>query len=286
MKSDNFFDDLLNLNLQPEDYPHGSNLATKIRNKRSLGQSFALQKVVPCYLRLNRISRDYENGQLALNYYLMCVDEYFDLLSSPFIKQFSHQSDFVSSVLPEVLCSLFRRAVKEISAEKFLHVTAQKDIVIECNFDISGGGRIIEKRKRMDLAVLLSGTLTFNDIKMDFKIPAVCAEIKTNIDKNMLSGIESSVETLKRTFPRVKYFAIGEYSDFEIKSQNYAATSIDEILIVRLQKRAAVRKLPSARNPLCADLLVTFIDDMKKHIETTAKPHCDLADRLLNGRLT
>lgn len=279
------FDPLLGLELQPSNHPHGSNLATKTRTRLSPKQAHALSLAVPKYLELYEVSAKYEGGLSSLPVLLAEVDKYCDLISRPDVNCFSHQSDFVSSLLPELLCTLFRCVIREMPNSGGLIVTAQKDIVIECNFDVASGGRIIEKRKRMDVAVLAPGTLSFRDVGIDFWIPAVCAEVKTNIDKNMLSGIESSVETLKRTFPRTKYYAIGEYSDFQIESQNYAATGIDEILIVRRQKRSAVRRSPSARNPLGESLLASFLTEVKDHLMETMQSHTNLAARLPSGRL-
>jgi hypothetical protein len=279
------FDPLHRLELQPSDHPHGSNLATKTRARLSLKAEHALSLAVPKYLELYEVSTNYEGGLSSLPVLLAEVDKYCDLISRHDINCFSHQSDFVSSLLPELLCTLFRRVIKEMPNSGGLIVTAQKDVVIECNFDVASGGRIIEKKKRMDVAVLAPGTLSFRDVGIDFWIPAICAEVKTNIDKNMLSGIESSVETLKRTFPRSKYYAIGEYSDFQIESQNYAATGIDEILIVRRQKRSAVRRSPSARNPLGESLFASFLTEVKEHLLETMQSHTKLAARLPSGRL-
>lgn len=279
------FDVLQSLALQPSGHPHGSNLATKIRTRLSPKQRSALEKAAPRYLALHALSGHYETGRTTLSKLLKEVDQYFDLISLPEINCFSHQSDFVSSLLPELLCTLLRRVVSELSDANGLIVTAQKDIVIECNFDLASGGRIIEKRKRMDVAVLSSGVLSFRGKSIDFGIPAFCAEVKTNIDKNMLSGIESSVETLKRTFPRTMYYAIGEFSDFQIETQNYAATGIDEILIVRQQKRSVVRRSPASRNPLGESLLASFLVEVKAHLQNTLRSHTDLATRLPSGRL-
>jgi hypothetical protein len=276
---------LLGLGLQPSNHPHGSNLTTKAGTRLAPKQKHALSVVIPKYLKLYKVYVKYENGLSSLSVLLKEVDKYCDFISRPSVNCFSHQSDFVSSLLPELLCALFRRIIKEMPDRRGLVVTAQKDIVIECNFDVASGGRIIEKKKRIDVAILAHGTLSFRDVGIDFWIPALCAEVKTNIDKNMLSGIESSVETLKRTFPRTKYYAIGEYSDFEIKSQNYATTGIDEILIVRHQKRSAVRRSPSARNPLGEFLLASFLTEVKEHLLQTMQSHNNLASRLPSGRL-
>ena len=42
-------------------------------------------------------------------------------------------------------------------------------MVIECNFDVASGGRIIDKRKRMDVAILSPCTLSFEGKLIDLK---------------------------------------------------------------------------------------------------------------------
>jgi len=271
--------------LLPSNSPHGSNLNTKTRTRLSLNQQKSLEQSIPKYFVFFEKSKNYESGKISISDILGEFDSYYSFLSNPEINCFSHQSDFISSLLPELLCVVLRRIINEIPNHGGLIVTSQKDIVIECNFDVSSGGRIIDKKKRMDVAVLMPGFLQFKETKLDFGIPAFCAEIKTNIDKNMLSGIEASVETLKRTFPRTKYYAIGEFSDFLIEGQNYAATGIDEILILRQQKRSIVRRTPGARNPLSESLMITFIEEIRSHLISTLNCQKNLASRLSSGRL-
>lgn len=285
MTMESLFARLNALGLLPADNPHGSNLSTKASGRLTTAQRNALARAIPQYLALYETAEGYESGNASLHDLLVSTELYYDLVKLPEINCFSHQSDFISSVLPELLCILLRRIVSALPEDRGLIVTAQKDIAIECNFDIAAGGRIVVKRKRMDVAILAPGTLSFRDVNIDFWIPALCAEVKTNIDKNMLSGIESSVETLKQTFPRAKYYAIGEYSDFEIESQNYASTGIDEILIVRHQKRSVVRRSPELRNRLSEGLLESFLQEVREHLETTTQPHTNLASRLPSGRL-
>ena len=138
----------------------------------------------------------------------------------------------------------------------------------------------------MDIAVLSPGKLSLNGETVEFSIPALCMEIKTNIDKNMLSGIESSVGILKRTFPQCRYYAMGEFSDFDFLTQNYASTGIDEILIVRKQKRSVVRRNPSEKNRISEDLLISFVHEVTDHFKKTliAKPNLDV--RMQEGHLT
>lgn len=66
-----------------------------------------------------------------------------------------------------------------------LEVSAQKDLTIECTFDITGGGKICFKNKRVDVAVVELCELTFNGETTELPIPLFAIECKTNLDKNM-----------------------------------------------------------------------------------------------------
>jgi len=274
------------LGIDPSNFPHGSNLLTKIKSKQTLARENALLIATPAYLLLHNKFLEYEKGLLSLKAILDDTDGYYDLIKTKEINKFSHQSDFISSLIPELLCVILRKVLSGRKELQHLRVVAQKDIIIECNFDTSEAGRLIEKRKRMDVAILSPGKLTFNEKSIDLFIPAFCAEVKTNVDKNMLSGIESSVETLKRTFPKAKYFAISEFSDFDLKSQNYASTGIDEIFILRHQKRSDVRKSPESRNPLSEKLISAFALEVDAHLLAESAEKFDLHARMSKGRLT
>ncbi len=278
--------ELEKLGIDPSNFPHGSNLLTKVKSKQTPVRQQALLIATPIYLLLHHKFLEYEKGLISLKTILNETDGYYDLIKTKEINRFSHQSDFVSSLIPELLCVILRKVLNGRKELQHLRVVSQKDIIIECNFDTSEGGRLIEKRKRMDVAILAPGKLTFNENSIDLYIPTFCAEVKTNVDKNMLSGIESSVETLKRTFPKAKYFAISEFSDFDLKSQNYASTGIDEIFIIRHQKRSDVRKYPGSRNPLSENLISAFALEVDAHLlaETTEK--FDLHERMSKGKLT
>jgi hypothetical protein len=277
---------LVELGIEPSNFPHGSNLLTKIKTKLTPAREESLLAATPIYLLLHHKFLEYERGELTLRHLLSETENYYDLIKTKEINKFSHQSDFISSLVPELLCVILRKILNERKEFQHLRVVAQKDIVIECNFDTSNGGRLIEKRKRMDIAILSPGQLRFNETTIDMYIPAFCAEVKTNIDKNMLSGIESSVETLKRTFPKAKYFAISEFSDFDLKSQNYASTGIDEIFIIRHQKRSDVRKSSVSRNPLSEGLISDLSFEIDAHLLSETALKLNLQTRMSKGKLT
>ena len=223
-------------------FPHGSNIHTKIVRNLTDKQKLAFQIIEPKYSSIVAHSRqDVDDLTLWIDEHCGMVNDYIELINQPQCGVFSHQSDFKSSVIPEFICNLFSQVVK-VDGFKLI-VEAQKDVIIDFVFSHQNQGSIFPKNKRVDSAVLLPSSLVFNNGAIErFSIPVICVEVKTNLDKNMITGIEHSVEKLKSTFPLCKYFVISEYSDFAIDSQNYAGTYIDEIYILRKQKRSDFRR--------------------------------------------
>ena len=91
----------------------------------------------------------------------------------------------------------------------------------------------ITNTKRLCVAVVKNNVIKFNDKEYNLSIPLLAIECKTNLDKNMLSGIEFSVSEMKKTFPQCNYFVVTELSDFAVDKLNYASSGINEMYILR-----------------------------------------------------
>ena len=113
----------------------------------------------------------------------------------------------------------------------------------------------------------------------------VAIEVKTNLDKNMIGGVEYSVERLKKTFPLSKFFLISEFADFAYKKQNYASTPIDEIIILRKQKRSEVRRDKTKIRGLDKGLVESHITEILEYLESTLNSPDELNARMKQGRL-
>ncbi|MBA7637597.1 hypothetical protein ES703_45243 [subsurface metagenome] len=157
--------------------------------------------------------------------------------------------------------------------------------MIELVFSHIGYGKPNLKFKRVDVAVLIPAKLKFrgNDISQ-FRIPVVAAEVKTNLDKNMIAGISNSVSALKSTFPLCKYFVISEFSDFQFENQNYANTDIDEVYILRRQKRGEFRHTGKAKS-ISLDVVKDFIEKIIDGLTLIESEVPDITHRLSKGRL-
>ena len=196
---------------------------------------------------------------------------------------FSHQQDFSSSVIPEMFFFLFQEIIKRNGSG--ISVQAQNDLPIECMFDLAEGGRIIFKNKRLDLTLCLKSLLVLNGKEYSLPLPLLAMEIKTNLDKNMLAGIENSVAALKKTFPRCQYYVVSEFADFDTRKLNYASTDIDEIYILRNQKRAEVRSVGTKRNGINKELVKELVQKADYMLRETNQRRLELEQRMRMGKL-
>ena len=204
-----------------------------------------------------------------------------EYINSDAAKGFAHQSDFKSSVIPEFFLLLIRKMVSPP-----IFATGQKDCVYSCVFVPYNEEQLLFKKKYLDICVYHSGTISFNNTEYpDFFIPIVAIEVKTNIDKNMIAGMEFLAEELKRTFPLASYFAIAELADFAYESQNYAGTNIDEIYILRKQKRSETRKTNSVKNLVQEDVVLEIIKRIKNTLVSIDKSQKDIKSRVSSGKM-
>lgn len=269
--------------------PHCSNLKKKATDElKKPSKNIALTKeIVSLYLKynseiqkLNKTSDAKKWIATALNHF----EKYYSEIKTAKFKIFSHQSDFLSSLLPEFLYLLYNKFV--IDKFKGFVIETQKDLVIDLSFLPYSTSAVNFKSKRVDVAILKPCLFAVNKQKLnDFHIAMIAVEVKTNLDKNMISGVEYSVQRLKRTFPLCKYYLISELADFAYNKQNYAASAIDEILITRKQKRSEVRQDATKLKTIDADLIHNHLTEVLAYLDDAVKEPTILNQRLKKGKL-
>ncbi len=116
---------------------------------------------------------------------------------------------------------------------------------------------------------------------MDFLVPLVVAEVKTNLDINKLSGLNYSAESLKRSFPASRYLIVTETVDFSLRD-NYVAGSVDEIYVLRRAMRSRHRHAPVG---LKADVFSAFFEDLTAVVASAGTPLGHVYTRLTTGKL-
>ena len=265
--------------------PHKSNLVTKLKSATlSEEQAEAAGRIIQEYLKLSEV---FNQTDVELKVWLQnsaeAVDEYIRFLSDVNNKKFSHQSDLISSVVPELFYYLFKKYVIQNNPD--MTVDAQKNIIIDVEFVPTKSKVMSLKRKRVDIAILMPCSLVINNEEVsNFSLPVLAAEIKTNLDKNMISGIEHSVESFKKAFPLSKYFVLAELADFDYRKQNYASSHIDELYILRKQARSTYRR-SGALEGLDLGLLNEIAERAIDYIGDINKETSTLAARMAKGKL-
>ncbi len=267
--------------------PHGSNLRTKISKSIENGgrNEDVLLGIGAEYSALLENIEGYTSEDTLgwINECLPDFEKYYTFLREDRNKKFSHQSDFLSSLVPEFLYQLYLKFV--VSKFPDLEITTQKDIVIDMSFLPYQELPMVVKPKRVDVAIIKTMPLKIDDTEVDFNITMVGVEVKTNLDKNMISGVEYSVDRLKKTFPLSKFYLISEFADFAFEKQNYASSQIDEIIILRKQKRSEVRRDISLTKDIDIELVRSHIDEVLNYLESVIDAPESLNTRMQLGKL-
>lgn len=271
--------------LEKESLPHCSNIMHQL-GKENLDETFYTE-LLKHYLEIRKVKLYLQNvdeeDKVLKDFIYELVEKtnlYYTFVSSMNI---SHQSDFKSSIIPEMLCKILQTFLHVNNNN--LKVSAQRDLIIECTYDLNNGDVIVFKNKKVDVAVFDEFDFKFGDnVNLKFPIPIWAIECKTNLDKNMLSGIQFSSQELKKTFPRSKYFVITEFTDFDLNA-NYADSDIDEIYCLRNQTRNEYRKNKSIPNPLNADLVYEIALIFWRELQQKDNFLDTIKNRMLTGKL-
>lgn len=267
--------------------PHGNNLLHQVRvtsGKRAEIHA-TLSELVPAYVALTSAVSllDFSNVSGTIEPLVAALDKYLSIARSPEHDLFVSQSDFKTSIIPEFLLRIADKYIKEHDLP--FEATGQTDIPIEIAFDLKRNGLIVPRLQRVDFAIVKRVNLAADGMALrGFCVPLIGAEAKTYFDKNMITGVAYSVASLKTTFPHCVYIAIGEFADFELGADSYASSEIDEIYILRKQKRSDYRKTLVAKeiDPLLVrEIISLMISTIRSHTQV----HSDLKLRMPRGRL-
>jgi hypothetical protein len=263
--------------------PHCNNLIHQFSSKSAAhGKSAdALIALVPIYLELCALLRCFSNSDDFYRDAATELDRYLLAIRS-IPNVFLSQSDFVTSVIPEFFLRIFHSPA---FASSELVVTGQREVPIEISFDTRLKELLCTRTQRLDIAAGYASSIRVGDqINTPLFIPILAAEAKTYFDKNMISGVEYSAAALKRTFPHCLYLAISEFADFDLSALSYASGKIDEIFILRRQKRSDWRKSGVA-NPILPSIIQEIIQMAAARFSKSTVQRLSLHDRLENGKL-
>nr|AAX14652.1 BbvCI endonuclease subunit 1 [Brevibacillus brevis]AAY87146.1 BbvCI restriction endonuclease subunit 1 [synthetic construct]6MAF_A Chain A, BbvCI endonuclease subunit 1 [Brevibacillus brevis]6MAF_B Chain B, BbvCI endonuclease subunit 1 [Brevibacillus brevis] len=193
-------------------------------------------------------------------------------------KMFNWRSDYAGSIIPEFLYRIVHVATVKAGLKP---IFSTRNTIIEISGAAHREGLQI-RRKNEDFA------LGFHEV--DVKIAseshrvislAVACEVKTNIDKNKLNGLDFSAERMKRTYPGSAYFLITETLDFS-PDENHSSGLIDEIYVLRKQVRTKNRV---QKAPLCPSVFAELLEDILEISYRASNVKGHVYDRLEGGKL-
>ncbi|CAE6768519.1 hypothetical protein R69619_03731 [Paraburkholderia nemoris] len=268
--------------------PHCQNLLHQCSPKSAAHNKsfFALSVIVPKYLELVEILENFDPSNIKKSTATATkkFDEYMKVLREAENDVFSSVSDFKTSAAPEFFLRMFHSMIHYHKAT-MLEVSGQRDIPVEMSFDIRTDDFILARTQRVDAAIIVKTSLTVGGTELaGFCVPIFAAEIKTYFDKNMISGVDYSAAGMKSTFPHCLYYSIGEFADFDIGAHSYASGAIDEIFILRHQKRSDFRKTKKA-DALDPTLICEILENVERAIidHQEKRPHLNV--RMKSGKL-
>jgi len=267
------------LKLASKSTPHCSNLLekTKIENLSGEKKSFLFLAVKTNikYLKEFILSSD---SELSYIKYIKNIDSYMNFLRRENRNFFSHQSDMISSVLPEMFCQIFEKKKKALGLKE-INVSGQEDLKIDFQIKSSSDEPLSFKSKRVDVCIYKKAEMTFNGKKHKIIIPLISIENKVNLDKNMLYGIINTSSSIKNIFPGSKYYVYTEFSDLTLDKHNYGYSDIDEVFTLRKQNRGSFRKTKNA-NPIDYSLITDALTIFENMFSSNSNNFLSIEERM------
>ena len=267
-----------NLNPSSRSTPHLANLLQKLSNdtQNNTSNSFLIKalEISANNLKIFRESPDESTSYLQ---YIKDTDEYISFLRTD-NKIFSHQSDMISSVLPELFCQIFEKKLYALNV-KDINVSGQEDLKIDFQILPEDGSSLTFKSKRVDVCVYKVLDMSINNENLKIPIPLISIENKVNLDKNMIYGIINTSSSVKKMYPKSKFFVYTEFSDLQLDKHNFAYSSINEVYTLRRQKRGSYRRTKIA-NPIHAPLIFDAIDALEDIIQDISNPNFTLEQKM------
>ena len=257
-------------------HPHISNLITKYKLYKDPKSKLILKDYLSKYIEINEfVSNNQKITKEFLEEYVQKIEDYLSILRENIF--FSHQSDLISSVIPEFFCQIYKIKLKEYNLD-FI-VSGQENIIIDFQLQHNEKKTILFKEKRVDVVVYKKVHIKVNNDQLNIVVPIIALENKVNLDKNMIYGIINTSHSIKKIFPNSLYCLITEFADLNLKSQNFKYSDIDEIYILRKQKRSEFR-LKKRVNKIDVSLIEHNIKLFEDKISMTQVNDLSLEDKM------
>jgi hypothetical protein len=273
------FDETLNLSdILSKSTPHLSNLVQKSKDDSldETGKLFLLKAIDKTTTNI-KIFREGPDDLSTYLGFIENIDIYMSFLRSE-NKFFSHQSDMISSVIPELFCQIFEKKLDALEVKDII-VSGQADLKIDFQILPDLKSPLLFKSKRVDVCVYKNLNMTVHEEDLVIPIPIISIENKVNLDKNMMYGIINTSSSIKKMYPDSKFYVYTEFSDLQLNKHNFAYSDLDEVFTLRRQKRASYRRSKKA-NPIHPSLIVDLLESFEGLIKSTVVEDLSLEEKM------
>ncbi len=230
-------------------YIHGLN----IKNKRlKSGYPKILDEVDKKYTEWVSATEELNSeNEKGLSTKVALLNDYSDYINS-ISKHFKFQDKLGSSVIEEFLFLLFKDipGLKEDLSNSLLFM-GQADAYLNLSFaprnlrDFISNPGVYINRKNQDFTISKKVSCVFRtndkEEKIDLIVPAVAIESKAYIPKTMFDQADYEAQRLKEGNPFALYIIVAEQNALS-NDVNLKNTKVDEVFILRKQKRSKIRK--------------------------------------------
>ena len=261
------FDEILDLpDTLSKSTPHLSNLVQKSKDNSldKIGKLF-LSKAIDKTTNNIKIFREGPDDLSTYLNFIENIDTYMSFLRSE-NKFFSHQSDMISSVIPELFCQIFEKKLNALKVKDII-VSGQADLKIDFQILPDSKSPLLFKSKRVDVCVYKELNINIHNEDLFIPVPIISIENKVNLDKNMIYGVINTSSSIKKMYPDSKFYVYTEFSDLQLNKHNFAYADFDEVFTLRRQKRASYRRSKKA-NPIHSPLIVDLLESFESLIKS------------------
>jgi len=257
-------------------YVHGENISQKIRTEKNIKNLEMLKEIEDKYNEWrSSIESIVGSSRDIINKKVRLLNEYKDFIDQPKFRKvggnpygFKPQSKLHSSVIEEFCYYLFKDLP---SLEDDIILVGPTMVYLDISFaprnleTLKVDPEIDLKRKHQDFALSKEIYCKFSADNKLFKnenicVPAVAIECKTYLPITMLDQAAYEAERLKRGNPYSLYIILAETSALK-REVNLKHTKIDEVFILRKQKRDA-----KPRKPIDAEVVYEFFKMVENYL--------------------
>jgi len=263
--------------MEKSNYIHGSNIEAKLQSSKYHEVLAILDELHARYIvwkdNMEALNSESERGILRK---VELLNEYKNYVDEIAAKHVDPHDKLASSVIEEFLFHLFRDipSVKSSSGEGLIFM-GQAEAYTDMSFaprsfmDFSENPGVYINRKTQDFTIskMVKCVFETNGKKQiaGFAVPAVAIECKAYIPSTMLGQSAYEANRLKQGNPYALFLIVAEQNALS-DDINLKNSPIDEIFILRKEKRIQGKKRIERRKPIDCEIVKELYEFVKEHL--------------------